>query len=455
MCCKKEEIFAYIYAFLYLISMAITIYLFFSQDYLGLFDLYLSINQPIMTKFELRSSNDFYDYLGPFHNWGGRQEKNCIKIEGDTCKEFDIKSLNDSVNLIKISNKYLTFVKFTNYLYLLTEGYIINENKTCPKNLNKCGKIDTLNQTLCLPKNMECPIQDFRINNEGIKGYNNTRYSYKEVTEYISYTNKKTDSLIIGNISIGAGPPCINKEEENWEKLEDKEVNETSWCKTQFDGLVYDRRYTYCGELSYINIYESNLPKDVFNIMHNSSKGHKLKVYKRPYIGVNLTCFENSFYKINVHKNLKEIVNSLKSLGESYIKSSLIFIIVVHTLIGCCSKGGAPEIGLLFVFIMIIFFVIYLIKFIDVGLEFLELFTDFNCSDGYTNLLIQYDIKNLKRNFILILIVVIIFIIIFLILFITFICKSIELCCKSTRNNRRNENELLSTVNNVNENSIN
>ena len=152
MCCEKEEIFAYIYAFLYLISMAITIYLFFSQDYLGLFDLYLSINQPIMTNFELRSSNDFYDYLGPFHNWGGRQEKNCIKIEGDTCKEFDIKSLNDSVNLIKISNKYLTFLKFTNYLYLLTEGYIINENKTCPKNLNKCGKIDTLNQTLCLPK---------------------------------------------------------------------------------------------------------------------------------------------------------------------------------------------------------------------------------------------------------------------------------------------------------------
>ena len=291
MCCEKKVIFyCILIIFFFIGTIIINCVLYFSQDYLSLIDLSLSMNQFLWTYFKLRPLNEYYDYLGPFHLWSGREEKNCVEMDDDLCKKWETIPLNNSVYLYKLSNNYLSFIPYKRYLGLLKEGYIINENKNCQDKLKYCGKIDTLNQKLCLPENIECPIQDFQISNNEIIGYNNIKYSNKEITEFISYTNKKTDFFIIGNISIGSGPPCINKLEENWEKLENKEINETSYCRTKFDGVEYDKRFNKCGEISYTNIYESNLPKDVFNIIYNSLSGHKLKVYKRPYIGINLSC---------------------------------------------------------------------------------------------------------------------------------------------------------------------
>ena len=129
-------------------------------------------------------------------------------------------------NIYKLSKKYLTYNKFSTYEKLLRHGYIIKENNTCLSDLKYCGKIDTLNQKLCLPKNIDCPIQDFRIDSNPIQGYNYIKYSFNNsISEYISYTNKKTNSHIIGKFSIGSYLPCLDIDEENWEKLEENEVN--------------------------------------------------------------------------------------------------------------------------------------------------------------------------------------------------------------------------------------
>ena len=151
------------------------------------------------------------------------------------------------------------------------------------------------------------------------------------------------------------------------------------------------------------------MPKDVFNIIYNSLSGHKLKVYKRPYIGINLSCYENSNYNLNAHINSKETIISLKDLTTLYMKCLIIGICFLCAISRCKGEGGGRELGLFFLFIIIIFFVTFLVKYIIIELKFLDLITDFNCSDEYTNSLVQLDNKNIKTNSILILILIIVF----------------------------------------------
>jgi len=449
----NEVFFGFSFFFLIIGTLIISGIIYFMQNYLSLFDIVLSMNQYLWTNFRFSSSNDKFDnlgYLGPFHLWSGREDKNCVEMDGDRCKKWETTHLNNSVNLFKISNNYLTFVPYKTYLEVLEKGYIISEDRNCPNELKYCGKIDTLNQKLCLPTNIECPIQDFQISNMFKEGYNNIQYSYNGMTEYISYTNQNTDFFIIGNISIGSGPPCINKLEENWKKLENKEINETSYCKTEFEEVKYDKRYKKCGKLSYINIYQSNLPKDVFNIMYNSIDGHYLEVYKRPYIGINLSCYLKSTYNIKAHIDSKETINSLQELIFLYFKSLIILIIYFIGFSKCCR--GTPELQL-FVFItLIIFFLVFLVKYINIEIEFLYLITDFNCSDEYTNSLIQFDNEKIKTNMILILTIIVILLISVITFIILFIKNVKEECCKTHDHdyNKNNENELSQSINNVN-----
>ena len=78
MCCENV-VFYVIISIVFLIGTSIINgVLYFSQDYLSLIDLSLSMNQYLWIYFELSPSNETFDYLGPFHLWSGREEKNCI-----------------------------------------------------------------------------------------------------------------------------------------------------------------------------------------------------------------------------------------------------------------------------------------------------------------------------------------------------------------------------------------
>ena len=104
-------------------------------------------------------------------------------------------------------------------------------------------------------------------------------------------------------------------------------------------------------------------------------------------------------------------------------------------------KGAGPELGLFFLFIIIIFFVTFLVKYIIIELKLLDLITDFNCSDEYTNSLIQLDNKNIKTNLILILILIIVFLISAITFIILFITLFIKVRCKTPDNNYNKNNE--------------
>ena len=70
--------------------------------------------------------------------------------------------LNET-DITKINGYYFCY-KHLSYKDLLYNGQIIKQGTECPKEYNKnCGKIDTLNQELCIKENEKCPLYDIGI----------------------------------------------------------------------------------------------------------------------------------------------------------------------------------------------------------------------------------------------------------------------------------------------------
>ena len=92
-----------------------------------------------------------------FHKWGR-------KIEIEWSQEEDIipnKTLiNDEEDIKKIYGKYFCYKEIL-YKDLLDNGQIIKKGEECPSEYKKnCGRIDTLEQELCIKENEKCPLYD-------------------------------------------------------------------------------------------------------------------------------------------------------------------------------------------------------------------------------------------------------------------------------------------------------
>ena len=106
-----------------------------------------------------------------FHTWKGRFEKyRCYDEEEhsyDTCYK-----IVDETDIKKINGKYFCY-NYKSYRDLLNSGQIIKKGEECPLEFQKnCGKLDTLEQELCIGSNEKCPLYDVGI------GYNSDIDNY-------------------------------------------------------------------------------------------------------------------------------------------------------------------------------------------------------------------------------------------------------------------------------------
>ena len=143
-----------------------------------------------------------------FHTWGGwkRQEQ--------TAEGTVQWVIYDVTNITKINGNCFCY-KYISYKDLLNNGQIIKSGTVCPKEYNKnCGRIDTLNQELCIKENEKCPLYDVGI------GLPPDPINYICDENSSIYYNKDnyniSNKTIIGKLILNDGHPCYQSTEKLW-----------------------------------------------------------------------------------------------------------------------------------------------------------------------------------------------------------------------------------------------
>ena len=194
---------------------------------------------------QIAPSSEYLQYKG-FYTWQGTKVR--VKSGRSTRVKTEIKPIQ--INTI-YQNKF--FYKKTNKSYF---DYLIDSAKgdeSCKKNYKKCGVLDSNNNTLCIPIEEDCPLNDLIISHvqmpQLLPEYNVIEVieSLTDSVKYIYYTNNKTDNQIITYFELSADKPCIIPDEHNWISKIPKEAEKTCTCKTYQDGLLYDSSFIEVG----------------------------------------------------------------------------------------------------------------------------------------------------------------------------------------------------------------
>ena len=244
---------------------------------------------PDFNTYELFNLSPFFDFSlnnncnnkvnNVFHTWGGWKRK-----EKDMDDQYSW-HYYDKTNITKFNGNYFCYT-FISYKDLLNNGQIIENGTECPKEYNKnCGRIDTLNQELCIKENEKCPLYDIGI---GLPP-NFTNYIYNNDSN-IYYNNDNyniTNKTIIGKLILNDGQPCYQSNEKLWKKFSPSETDEThlNCTNIQIFGKGTEERFIQRGEITYKKIYEDNLSERAKKIIFNSSIGNEfVSLYKKNFM---------------------------------------------------------------------------------------------------------------------------------------------------------------------------
>ena len=357
----------------------------------------------------------------------------CSKLTKGYCSEENIRMLCWTVDALpsRVFSKYKKTSFHAkrpnfdyNYLQLLYSNKIIEKNQKCPDGMKPCGKIDSLDNILCLDKKDECPINNIKFDHKPfLAGYKNEKLAADDNTFY-HFNNNETNKKIISNFFIFQGVPCYDSQEYNWINFNILEKgNNKTGCKT-INGKIKDFRYDYLDSENQFQLYKDidfYGPNPIFNYIDEKSK-EKMKntmvnLYYRNFIGYNISQLKKNNIKdlLSILSKLYELVETerlfyaknfrlFKEIYEifenpnfiSLLISVLIFIFILFIktkyseIIDATIKILIPE---LILFIDIFYNVIdWKIKPSENKFQIIDKI--FDCCDEYT----QYQLTKLKKN---------------------------------------------------------
>ena len=204
----------------------------------------------------------------------------------------------------------------------LNEGYFglitVRKGEACPEYYKTCGKIDTLENELCIRSVEDCPLNHLSIVHES------------DILK-LDTSNTNTESFILTEFHVTDGENvCINNEQNLFSELSyklfsRKSLRQRSGCKSVVSNnnsqVNYDLRFKQIDSYSKRLFYEHNglYIVDILPHFLNFTNEHTIKLFAAPYIGWNKNCMhigKNSileeFGKLRQH--LKNIEDNNKSL---------------------------------------------------------------------------------------------------------------------------------------------
>ena len=259
----------------------------------------------------------------------GKEEKKWYNVDYDFNVDIETKIV-DQTDIKTIYGKYFCY-KEISYKDLLYNGQIIKKGEECPSEYKKnCGRLDTLEQELCIKDNEKCPLYDIGL------GSSPDKDNYISVDSKIYYNKdnyNEPNKTIVGRLILNDGQPCYNSTEKLWRKFSSKEGFETNLqCHMEIFKKDSDDRYENRGNISYKQLYKDNLNSESQNIVLYYLKGDELvHLYKREFFGIDRQCDE----KYNLNNDTYNIVHSTEESEKllSIIGGFITVIFMIATII--------------------------------------------------------------------------------------------------------------------------
>lgn len=391
---------AYLYVIIWTLSIGFNLFIFlwpkFNINVIN--TIQESLNSYPLIEFDLtenKTNNETQDKsrIGPFFKWPGIYE-----LAYDAINDNDYyETVCPPYYMYKIYGYYFDYTKYKTYEELLNNGNIIKKNSECNNGYKNCGVIDTLEQQLCLPENISCPINDIQIIDSyfdsSINSYKEKGYDFKESPSYLKdqvtflYSNNQTNKSIIGKILLNDYWPCANPTEFSWEK---SEYMETKICKNKYKGYLYDTTYIPFGVISYNILYEDNLAtRDYYEADSKKSKETYLNFFQHTFIGVDRKCLKDSNIKdIPDSLNIVDLLDWIRYCSLAFAIFNFLFVVLVINFDLALNKYSdsdndsyldIPE--KFYLFLNSVAFVLYMFSFV----YFTERTVNFDCSDDIIN----------------------------------------------------------------------
>ena len=330
-----------------------------------------------------------------FHVWEGRKETDYYYSNGHTRSRTKIV---DKTDIAIINGNYFCY-RDISYKKLLYNGQIIKKEEQCEGEYSKdCGKIDTLNQHLCIKDTEKCPLYDVGIGEK----IDSSDYDYNSDAN-IYYNNEnynKADKKIIGKLILNDGQPCYKLSEKLWRKFDSKEAGkEHLKCEVEIFGKYTDDRYDEKGNIRYRKIYEDNLSKTNQNLVFDDIKDESVTLYSREFLGIDKACDEKNNISKDTYEKLKknQKMESTCLLVEAI---SLFFFLMLVPYLICKGKYNLGTIFLAgLIFCILIILVCAICQSVFLG-RIIANDLSYNCSDDITNEVLRKENEKTKKSII-------------------------------------------------------
>lgn len=308
----------------------------------------------------------------------------------------------------------------------LEEGYFglitVRKGEHCPIYYRSCGKIDTLENELCMKVVEECPINYLKI----IDDKNSLRF---EISTENTEGKLFTEFFVTDGASVCLNPQENLFSEHDYLLFSDKAINKRKGCSSfiyNYDNnkkINYDNRFSLIDSYQKKEYYEHNGLYVVQNLPRflDMTNDHTIKLFASNYIGWNKNCMyigEKSileeFTQLNLYLNKidynNKIIITISTILVIYIGLIIFLWKYKHTEIND-NELRVPNnfllnfLGIYLVFILIntyIFTLIYdnknLIYLNQTNTSFFDSLFSENCSDNITNLSLKHFGKEFFEN---------------------------------------------------------
>ena len=289
------------------------------------------------------SNSDRYEHnidIFPFYSFSDENEKNLLidtwpgtyrgsikngVVSTYSCYESEQNCFNisetSSIPITKWNNNTFQVNNSKTYESLYKDS--VSPGEQCPSGKKPCGLLDTMNNTLCIAIDQDCPINFMIFSRSPPIGYNYTFKVGNSKSKWkIYYTNEATDRYIItSKFRISDDIVCIDSQRYN-SNYSQNVLDKYKYGCTPVDSAYYNPFYVGVDSMNKYDLYSQN---GIISVL-DTVKGYepkrfmdqKAKLFFRPFIGYDKQCIErhkSSFNKIDSITNKQQYIKCFEIIS--------------------------------------------------------------------------------------------------------------------------------------------